>query len=235
MRRFVATASGRVQRVGYREHVYNETFEREISGYVKNLRTGEVEIVAEGDEKDLQGFINEINIIRRPIAVKSFTVRWEEATGEYTNFEIIQGDSQEEIAERMDYAGNVLHSIDMKLDQSLQLQHTTLNKQDQSLQLQHTMLDKQDQSLQLQRTMLEKQDQSLQLQRTMLDKQDQMLGKQDRMLDKQDQMLQVGKESKEEIAGLRSDTRKHLDDEFAEIRKELVSIKDALARAGIQV
>jgi acylphosphatase len=214
MRRFVATASGRVQRVGYREHVYNETFEREISGYVKNLRTGEVEIVAEGDEKDLQGFINEINIIRRPIAVKSFTVRWEEATGEYTNFEIIQGDSQEEIAERMDYAGNVLHSIDMKLDQSLQLQHTMLGKQDQSLQLQHTMLDKQDQSLQLQRTMLEKQDQ---------------------MLNKQDQMLQVGKETKEEIAGLRSDTRKHLDDEFAEIRKELVSIKDALARAGIQV
>jgi len=214
MRRFVATASGRVQRVGYREHVYNETFEREISGYVKNLKTGEVEIVAEGDEKDLQGFINEINIIRRPIAVKSFTVRWEEATGEYTNFEIIQGDSQEEIAERMDYAGNVLHSIDMKLDQSLQLQHTMLGKQDQSLQLQHTMLDKQDQSLQLQRTMLEKQDQ---------------------MLNKQDQMLQVGKETKEEIAGLRSDTRKHLDDEFAEIRKELVSIKDALARAGIQV
>jgi len=214
MRRFVATASGRVQRVGYREHVYNETFEREISGYVKNLRTGEVEIVAEGDEKDLRDFINEINIIRRPIAVKSFTVRWEEATGEYTNFEIIQGDSQEEIAERMDYAGNVLHSIDMKLDQSLQLQHTMLGKQDQSLQLQHTMLDKQDQSLQLQRTMLEKQYQ---------------------MLNKQDQMLQVGKETKEEIAGLRSDTRKHLDDEFAEIRKELVSIKDALARAGIQV
>lgn len=193
MRRFVATAGGRVQRVGYREHVYNETFERDISGYVKNLKTGEVEIVAEGSEKDLRDFINEINIIRRPIAVKSFTVRWEEATGEYTNFEIIRGDSQEEIAERMDYAGNVLHSIDMKLDQSLQLQHT------------------------------------------MLDKQDQMLGKQDRMLDRQDQMLQVGKETKEEIAGLRSDTRKHLDDEFAEIRKELVSIKDALARAGIQV
>ena len=48
MKRFVATARGRVQRVGYREHVYNETFERNISGYVKNLDTGEVEIVAEG-------------------------------------------------------------------------------------------------------------------------------------------------------------------------------------------
>nr|HQD27387.1 acylphosphatase [Methanoculleus thermophilus] len=65
--------------------------------------------------------------------------------------------------------------------------------------------------------------------------QDQMLDKQDQMLDKQDQMLQIGKETKEEIAGLRSDTKKHLEDEFAEMRKELISIKDALARAGIQV
>ncbi|MBP7412071.1 MAG: acylphosphatase [Methanoculleus sp.] len=214
MKRFVATARGRVQRVSYREHVYNETFDRNISGYVKNLKNGEVEIVAEGSEQDLRDLINAINIIRRPIAVKSFTVRWEEATGEYADFEIIRGEIQEETFERMDYAGNVLHSMDMKLDQSLQLQHTMLDKQDQ-------MLDKQDQ-------MLDKQDQ-------MLDKQDQMLDKQDQMLDKQDQTLQIARETKEEIVGLRSDTRKHLDDEFAEMRKELVSIKEALVRAGIQV
>ena len=186
MKRFVATARGRVQRVGYREHVYNETFERNISGYVMNLKNGEVEIVAEGSEKDLRDLINAINIIRRPIAVKSFTVRWEEATGEYADFEIVRGDIQEETFERMDYAGNVLHSMDMKLDQ---------------------MLDKQDQSLQIGKETLQ-------------------VGK---------ETLQVGKETKEEIFGLRSDTKKHLDDEFAEMRKELVSIKDALARAGIQV
>ncbi len=193
MKRFVATARGRVQRVSYREHVYNETFDRNISGYVMNLRNGDVEIVAEGSEQDLRDLINAINIIQRPIAVKSFTIRWEEATGEYATFEIVRGDIQEEIFERMDYAGNVLHSMDMKLDQGLQLQHT------------------------------------------MLDKQDQMLDKQGQMLDKQDQTLQIARETKEEIVGLRSDTKKHLDDEFAEIRKELVSIKDALARAGIQV
>ena len=200
MKRFVATARGRVQRVGYREHVYDEAFERNISGYVRNLENGEVEIVAEGSEEDLREFINAINIIQRPIVVKSFTIRWEEATGEYADFEIIRGEIQEELFERMDYAGNVLHSMDMKFDR---------------------MLDKQDQ-------MLDKQDQ-------MLDKQDQMLDKQDQMLDKQDQTLQIARETKEEIVGLRSDTKKHLDDEFAEMRKELVSIKDALARAGIQV
>ena len=179
MKRFVATARGRVQRVGYREHVYNETFDRNISGYVKNLDTGEVEIVAEGSEKDLRGFINAINIIQRPIAVRSFTVQWEEATGEYVDFEIIRGDIQEGIFEWLCYAGKVLHSMDMKLDQSLQVGKETLQ-----------------------------------------------VGK---------ETLQVGKETKEEIVGLRSDTKKHLEDEFAEMRKELVSSKDALARAGSQV
>jgi len=214
MKRFVAIARGRVQRVGYREHVYNETFERDISGYVMNLKNGEVEIVAEGSEEDLREFINEINIIQRPIAVKSFTIRWEEATGEYATFEIIRGDIQEETFERMDYAGDVLHSMDIKFDRMLDKQDQMLDKQDQMLGKQDQMLDKQDQ---------------------MLDKQDQMLDKQDQMLDKQDQTLQIARETKEEIVGLRSDTRRHLDDEFGDIRRELVSIKEALVRAGIQV
>jgi acylphosphatase len=200
MKRFVATARGRVQRVGYRDHVYNETFERDISGYVKNLETGEVEIVAEGDEQELLDFISKINIVRRPIAVKSFTVQWGEATGEYADFEIIRGDLQEETFERMDYAGKVLHSMDMKLDQSLQFQHAMLDNQDR-----------------------------------MLEKQDRMLDKQVQMLEKQDQSLQIGIETKEEITGLRKDTGKRLDDEFKEIKKELASIKGALARAGIQI
>jgi len=214
MKRFVAIARGRVQRVGYREHVYNETFERDISGYVMNLKNGEVEIVAEGSEEDLREFINEINIIQRPIAVKSFTIRWEEATGEYATFEIIRGDIQEETFERMDYAGDVLHSMDIKFDRMLDKQDQMLDKQDQMLGKQDQMLDKQDQ---------------------MLGKQDQMLGKQDQMLNKQDQTLQIARETKEEIVGLRSDTRRHLDDEFGDIRRELVSIKEALVRAGIQV
>lgn len=102
MKRFVAIAKGRVQRVGYREHVYNEVFDTDISGYVKNLDTGEVEIVAEGTESDLLDLINRINIIQRPIAVKSFSVRWEEPTGAYSDFEIIRGDMQVEMFERID-------------------------------------------------------------------------------------------------------------------------------------
>ncbi len=172
MKRFSAVAAGRVQRVGFREHVYRETFNKDISGYVKNLDNGEVEIVAEGSEEDLRALIDRINIIRYPIAVKSFNIKWQEATGEFTGFEIIRGDLQEDLFERVDFAGTIMY---------------------------------------------------------------QMLEKQDQMLEKQDQMLQVGVETKEEIAGLRRDTGKHLDDEFKEIKKELAAIKGALARAGIQV
>ena len=153
---------------------------------MKNLDTGEVEIVAEGSEKELRALINEINITHYPIAVKSFNIKWQEATGEFTGFEIIRGDIQEEIFERIDYAGTIMHQ--------------TLENSEMSLK-----------------------------------KQDQMLEKQDQMLEKQDQMLQIGIETKEEIVGLRRDTGKYLDDEFKEIKKELATIKGALARAGIQI
>jgi len=106
MKRFFAVAAGRVQRVGFRDHVYRETFNLDIFGYVKNLDAGEVEIVAEGSEEELRALIERINIIRYPIAVKSFSVTWQEATGEFTTFEIIRGDLQEELFERVDFAGH---------------------------------------------------------------------------------------------------------------------------------
>lgn len=214
MKRFVAIADGRVHEVGYREHVFEETFGMDISGYVKNLDTGEVEIVVEGQESDLLDLIKKINIIQRPIAVQSFRINWEEPTGAFSRFEIIRGDIQDETFERMDYAVTVLRSIDRKMDQSINLQTVALDKMDQSLKLHNMTLDKQDQ---------------------MLDKQDRMLDKQDQMLDKQDQMLDIGRETKEEIVGLRKDTGKYLEDEFREIKKKLSSIEDALVRAGIQV
>jgi len=156
MKRFSAVATGRVQRVGFREHVYRETFNKDISGYVKNLDTGEVEIVAEGSEEDLRALINAINIVRYPIAVKSFTVEWQEATGEFTTFEIIRGDLQEELFERVDFAGTIMY-------QTLENSERSLKKQDQMLDKQDQMLDKQDQMLDKQDQMLEKQDQLLQV------------------------------------------------------------------------
>jgi acylphosphatase len=179
MKRTHIIVDGYVQNVGFREYVHKETFDNGISGYVKNLDTGKVEIIAEGREEDLQTLITRINITHYPIAVTECNVTWQKATGEFKKFEIIRGDIQEEIFERIDYAGTIMHE--------------TLDISKKTYQLQN------------------------------------------KMLDKQDQMLDIGRETKDEIAGLRKDTGKYLGDEFKDIKKELHSIKDALSRAGIKV
>ncbi|MFA8450772.1 MAG: acylphosphatase [Bacteroidales bacterium] len=54
---FVLTVRGRVQRVGFRYYTQKQAKQHNISGYVKNQVDGSVYIYAEGEEKDLDGFI----------------------------------------------------------------------------------------------------------------------------------------------------------------------------------
>lgn len=152
MKRIHVIVDGYVQKVGYREHVRKEAVKSGITGYVKNLDTEEVEIVAEGREEEIHTFIKEINISHYPIQVTSFNVEWGDATGEWKRFNIIRGDIQEETFERMDYAGMIMHEI-------LDVSKATLEHTKTSLQLQSQMLEKQDQTLGKQDQMLEKQDQ----------------------------------------------------------------------------
>ncbi|MDO8841914.1 acylphosphatase [Methanocalculus sp.] len=207
MKRIHVIVDGYVQKVGFREHVRKEIFGTGITGYVRNLDAGEVEIVAEGREDLLQALIHGIDIVRYPIEVTSCNVTWQEATGEFPRFTIIRGDIQEELFERIDYAGTIMHETLEVSKSTRDLQYQTLDKQDQ-------MLHKQDQ---------------------VIDKQDKIIDKQDQMLDRQDQMIEIGKETRDEITSLRKDTRLYLNDEKNEIIREIASIKDALIRAGIQV
>ena len=48
MKRVKIISQGYVQGVGYREHVRNATFRKNISGYVQYLESDDVEIIAEG-------------------------------------------------------------------------------------------------------------------------------------------------------------------------------------------
>ena len=89
MKRVTIIAGGDVQAVGYREYVRKATFRREITGYVKNLESGDVEIVAEGKEEVLKKFLADINITEYPIDVRTFSVSWGTAISEYKKFEII--------------------------------------------------------------------------------------------------------------------------------------------------
>ncbi len=143
MRQVHIIAGGDVQAVGYREYVRKATFRKKIFGYVRNLESNEVEIVAEGREEDLKTFLNTINISEYPVDVRDFRVTWLESSGEYTKFDIIRGDKDLELFERIDVAGTLLYRV---------FENTTmsLDKQDQMLQKQGQMLDKQDQMISIQ-------------------------------------------------------------------------------------
>lgn len=152
MRRVSVIASGDVQAVGYREFVRKQTFKKNIGGFVRNLDSGDVEIIAEGSEDDLKKFTNAIQISEYPIDVRDLHVSWHHPTGEFTRFDIIRGDRDQELFERIDVAGTMLYKIMDKTSMSLE-------KQDQMINMQDLMVNKQDQTLSKQDQMLEKQDQ----------------------------------------------------------------------------
>jgi len=126
MRRVVILAGGEVQGVGYREYIKKETFRKNITGFVQNLKTGDVEILAEGEEENLTVFLDAINVSEYPIDVRDFRVTWLDASGEYKRFTIVRGDKDEELFERIDVAVSLLNEL---------VENTTisLEKQDQML------------------------------------------------------------------------------------------------------
>ena len=52
--------SGRVQGVGFRFTAYNIAIQYQLSGYVKNLPNGSVEMVAQGRDDDITNCIDDI-------------------------------------------------------------------------------------------------------------------------------------------------------------------------------
>ena len=80
--------SGRVQRVGFRYTVCGIATPFDISGYVRNRSDGDVELVAEGSERELIGFIEEIRNSRLKNHIAGEKLSWTAATGEYRKFRI---------------------------------------------------------------------------------------------------------------------------------------------------
>jgi acylphosphatase len=81
--------SGRVQGVGFRFTTERIALEMgDITGWVRNLPDGRVEVVAEGEEERLKEFLRRIRegIMKRYI--KREDVIWEVYKGEFDDFEI---------------------------------------------------------------------------------------------------------------------------------------------------
>ncbi len=79
---------GIVQGVGYRWFAEREAISRNISGYVRNLKDGSVEVEAQGKEEDIAEFID---ILRKgPIAglVTDMQLEWVPPDETLETFEI---------------------------------------------------------------------------------------------------------------------------------------------------
>ena len=87
MKRVHIFYSGQVQGVGFRFTAERIATSSGITGWIKNLRDGRVEIIAEGDENQLGNFLNEVDSSFKNY-IKNRDVDWQEATGEFKDFRI---------------------------------------------------------------------------------------------------------------------------------------------------
>jgi len=80
---------GIVQGVGFRYFVLLSARRLSITeGYVRNLPTGDVEVVAEGERSLVNEFIKQLRIGPRSAWVKDVVVSFSEPTGEFDSFEV---------------------------------------------------------------------------------------------------------------------------------------------------
>ena len=80
--------SGNVQGVGFRYSVRSVATGFEVTGTVKNLPDGRVELVAEGARDELEAFRQAIREAGLDGFIRNEDVTWAEARNEFRGFEI---------------------------------------------------------------------------------------------------------------------------------------------------
>lgn len=82
--------SGRVQGVGFRYTVKAAALGFEVTGNVRNLPDGRVELVAEGEKKELEEFLQAIRDSEVGGLIRQEQAGWAEAKNEFRGFEIVR-------------------------------------------------------------------------------------------------------------------------------------------------
>ena len=86
--RLEAIVRGRVQGVGFRYHVSHRARQMGVTGYVRNLWDGSVEVVAEGDKTRVDQFLSYLQVGPRSAWVREVVTDWRAASGEFHSFEV---------------------------------------------------------------------------------------------------------------------------------------------------
>ena len=80
--------NGLVQGVGFRYFVMREAQKLELKGFVKNLYSGEVLTVIEGEKANAEEMVEKLRVGPIHASVKSCKVDWQEPKNEFTDFEV---------------------------------------------------------------------------------------------------------------------------------------------------
>jgi acylphosphatase len=90
MKRASVYFSGRVQGVGFRYTCRSIAKGFSLTGYVKNLDDGRVEMKVEGEKEEIEDFLGDIGKSHLKPFIKQTTVDWSDAIGEWQDFHINQ-------------------------------------------------------------------------------------------------------------------------------------------------
>ncbi len=80
--------TGLVQGVGFRYYVFNHANRMGLTGFVKNLYNGDVQIEAEGDRSLIEDLIREVKAGPRSAHVSDLKVDWKKPEYRFDRFEI---------------------------------------------------------------------------------------------------------------------------------------------------
>ena len=83
-----ATVYGYVQGVFFRAFASQRACELGLSGYVRNLPKGTVEVLAEGERERLERLITYLHVGPPSAKVEKVVTSWAEYTGKYSGFSI---------------------------------------------------------------------------------------------------------------------------------------------------
>jgi acylphosphatase len=89
-RRIQVIYSGQVQGVGFRYTVKSVARGFDVTGSVRNLPGGDVELVGEGAKDELEAFRQAIRESGLDHFIRQEDVSWQEASSEFRGFEIVR-------------------------------------------------------------------------------------------------------------------------------------------------
>jgi len=79
---------GYVQGVYFRDFTSRQAIELGLTGYVRNLSEGTVEVQAEGERKQLEKLISYLKVGPPAAKVTKVVTNWSEYTGRYSSFSV---------------------------------------------------------------------------------------------------------------------------------------------------